>query len=606
MSSSTQRPEEVAIVELPTLSAPSRIQTIVGRQSALSTDVQEFRGIPYGCVPARWEHSSLRTCLPQDIFDATHNGPKCPQPTEHNNSVSYQSYLEFPLDVTESEFDCLNLFVVRPSQTALSKLGSPDSNRKLPVLIWIHGGGFGFGAGTDPMWDPTRLVLRSISIGKPIIAVGINYRLNIFGFAASTDIITAQSGASMRGCNFGLHDQKVAIRWVSKNIIFFGGDPEKITLAGQSAGGTSVHTHTLEAEFSQIIPLFRRSVIQSGAIGCVGPIALGLADLQWGALCQFWGIEEKSPREKIEMLRRVPAAALLKAGRDLGWTIYPPVTDEETIMSAKNGIGIKVAMGGLDGGHQNEDESRRLTIDVMLGDTEDEFFVDKIKSFEELRLIFEKAYPSIMASNEILAAYKLVPDAPLPVLHDRLTRFLSDVLFCYPSHQARNFFASFRQSKGILHSSVQSYRVKFGNPFPGRFKGVAHHCVDLIYLFNAFHDELKKVDEVDELSSVHSTDAESARKSLDVPARNMIQKTNIELAHEIQDRWIQFIFDDDVSRTSGQLDGVDQISVYRSDRIMRIENLIHDAEWVEQRKRFEILEKHRDAMRVVARELMSF
>lgn len=190
----------------------------------------------------------------------------------------------------------------------------------------------------------------------------------------------------MRGCNFGLHDQKVAIRWVSKNITFFGGDPEKITLAGQSAGGTSVHTHTLEAEFTQTMPLFRRSVIQSGAIGCVGPIALGLADLQWRALCQFWGIEEKSPREKIEMLRRVPAAALLKAGRDLGWMIYPPVTDEETILSAENGIGIKVVMGGLDGGHQNEDESRRLTIDVMLGDTEDEVRLAVLPSLKVRRI----------------------------------------------------------------------------------------------------------------------------------------------------------------------------------------------------------------------------
>lgn len=71
-----------------------------------------------------------------------------------NNSITFQSYLEFPLDVTESEFECLNLFVVRPSNTALAKLISPDSNQtqKLPVLIWIHGGGYGFGAGTDPMW----------------------------------------------------------------------------------------------------------------------------------------------------------------------------------------------------------------------------------------------------------------------------------------------------------------------------------------------------------------------------------------------------------------------------------------------------------------------
>ena len=73
-SNAVKRPEWDAIVKLPTLSSPSRIQTVVGKQSALSPDIQEFRGIPYGCVPARWEHSSLRTCLPQDVFDATRNG----------------------------------------------------------------------------------------------------------------------------------------------------------------------------------------------------------------------------------------------------------------------------------------------------------------------------------------------------------------------------------------------------------------------------------------------------------------------------------------------------------------------------------------------------
>jgi hypothetical protein len=229
-------------------------------------------------------------------------------------------------------------------------------------------------------------------------------------------------------------------------------------------------------------------------------------------------------------------------------------------------------------------------------------------------LIFEKAYPSITASNEVLVAYRLVPDVPLPVLHARLSRFLTDVLFCYPTHQARNFFASFRQSKGTLHSSVQSYRVKFGNPFPGRFKGVAHHCVELIYLFDAFHDELKKVDEVDKissqgsktLSSVHSIDAETPTKLLNIPAMNMIQKTNIELVHEIQDRWIQFIFDNDVGRTSGQMDGDDQISVYGEDRTLKMENLVHDTEWIEQRKRFEILEKHIGVVRVVGKSLMPF
>jgi hypothetical protein len=83
--------------------------------------------------------------------------PKCPQPSEPNNSKTFQSYLEFPADVTESEFDCLNLFVVTPSRAALNRLGHSFSNNGLPVFLWIHGGGYGFGAGTDPMWGRSEV-----------------------------------------------------------------------------------------------------------------------------------------------------------------------------------------------------------------------------------------------------------------------------------------------------------------------------------------------------------------------------------------------------------------------------------------------------------------
>lgn len=67
-----------------------------------------------------------------------------------NNTGIYQSHLDFPADVTESEFDCLNLFVVRPSAESLARVGCKLED--LPVLVWIHGGGYGFGAGTDPIW----------------------------------------------------------------------------------------------------------------------------------------------------------------------------------------------------------------------------------------------------------------------------------------------------------------------------------------------------------------------------------------------------------------------------------------------------------------------
>lgn len=137
-------------VRLPTWESPSFSQTVIGRPSPVSADLEEFRGIPYGSVSQRWEQSHIRNRLPRDVFDATHNGPKCVQPPEPNDSRTYQAYLPFP-DDAESELDCLNLFVIRPSPAALQRHGIAPYAR-LPVLVWIHGGALAFGAGTDPMW----------------------------------------------------------------------------------------------------------------------------------------------------------------------------------------------------------------------------------------------------------------------------------------------------------------------------------------------------------------------------------------------------------------------------------------------------------------------
>lgn len=86
--------------------------------------------------------------------------------------------------------------------------------------------------------DPTNLVLQSLNTGKPVIAVAMNYRLGLFGFGASSAMLKQQSSGEFRGLNFGLRDQKVALQWISENISEFGGDPRKVTIGGQSAGGS--------------------------------------------------------------------------------------------------------------------------------------------------------------------------------------------------------------------------------------------------------------------------------------------------------------------------------------------------------------------------------
>lgn len=80
------------------------------------------------------------------------NRPRCPQPAAPNTTADFQSHLDFPADLEESEFDCLNLLVVRPSRTSLEQAGLGALHNTLPVYVYVHGGALAFGAGTDPIW----------------------------------------------------------------------------------------------------------------------------------------------------------------------------------------------------------------------------------------------------------------------------------------------------------------------------------------------------------------------------------------------------------------------------------------------------------------------
>ncbi|XP_071130067.1 fatty acyl-CoA hydrolase precursor, medium chain-like isoform X2 [Mytilus galloprovincialis] len=196
-------------------------------------DVYEFRGIPFGKPPI----GPLRFTKPQPVdkwtetLDATEFGAACSQ------SVPPMMPDFKPSKMSE---DCLFLNVYVPNHV--------DKNRKLPVMVWIYGGGLvmGFSNQYDGGWIATQ---------GDVIVVTINYRLDVFGF------LTVDHPAS-KG-NYGLWDQKLALQWVHDNIASFGGDPESVTIFGQSAGGWSV-------SFQSLIPqnkgLFQRVIAQSGVV----------------------------------------------------------------------------------------------------------------------------------------------------------------------------------------------------------------------------------------------------------------------------------------------------------------------------------------------------
>ncbi|KIK91168.1 hypothetical protein PAXRUDRAFT_150102 [Paxillus rubicundulus Ve08.2h10] len=266
-----------------------------------SGSVNEFLGIPFAQPPI----GDLRFQLPQSLppyntsFSATTYGPACPQQTAQFPAVSglpaetldYLALLSSPPAPPSAE-DCLTLNVITPADAA--------HESKLPVVVWIYGGGFEQGATST--FNGTVIVDKAISLGVPAIYVSMNYRLNAFGFLASQEVKDAGIG------NLGLRDQRLALYWVQKYICRFGGDPTKVTIWGQSAGAISVGLQMV-ANDGNSDGLFRAAFMQSGSPPPVGDILQG--QKYYDALVSETGCSSAS--DTLQCLREVPYGALLGA-----------------------------------------------------------------------------------------------------------------------------------------------------------------------------------------------------------------------------------------------------------------------------------------------------
>jgi para-nitrobenzyl esterase len=205
--------------------------------------------------------------------------------------------------------DCLYLNV-------WTKTTEAGANR--PVLVWFHGGGFGEGSGSLPSVD------GGARAKKGLVVVTLNYRLNVFGFLAHPEL-TSESPSHSSG-NYGLLDQIAALQWVKRNISAFGGDPGKVTVAGQSAGSASVHL-LITSPLAQ--RLFAQGIAQSGS--SVERVVNGtrLADAEKAGAA--WAASAGAP--SLAALRAKPAAALLQGAFTMrpaidGWV----VTDDGAVV----------------------------------------------------------------------------------------------------------------------------------------------------------------------------------------------------------------------------------------------------------------------------------
>ncbi|KEY73928.1 hypothetical protein S7711_07770 [Stachybotrys chartarum IBT 7711] len=205
-------------------------------------DQDFFLGVPYAQPPV----GDLRLRIPHSLNESWSDSR---QAVEYSPSCIGYGSDNWVLGNYVSE-DCLTLNVVRPAGTA------PDA--KLPVAVWIHGGGLFMGSGVDPRYNTSFMVEQSVEMETPIVAVTINYRMHAWGFLFGEEL--AAEGSSL----LGFRDQRLALHWVKENIAAFGGDPDHVTIFGESAGAWSVGSQLL-AYGGRDDGLFVGAVLQSGA-----------------------------------------------------------------------------------------------------------------------------------------------------------------------------------------------------------------------------------------------------------------------------------------------------------------------------------------------------
>ena len=254
-------------------------------------------GVPFAAPPV----DSLRWRPPQpvQIWEGVKACVTPPASAMQSPPVPFMMWSkEFMAPMEPLSEDCLYLNIWTAARNTADKL---------PVMVWIHGGGFTGGSGTVPLYDGTEMAK------KGVVFVTINYRLGVFGFLAHPQL-SQESPDEVSG-NYGILDQIAALAWVKKNIEAFGGDPDKVTIDGQSAGSFSVNALMVSPLASG---LFQRAIGESG----------GMFSMSFGIVNDLKAAEqagekylERANVTSIAELRKIPADDLIKIPGRWGITI---------------------------------------------------------------------------------------------------------------------------------------------------------------------------------------------------------------------------------------------------------------------------------------------
>lgn len=413
------------------------------------TDV--YRGIPYASPPIgdlRWRAPQPPE-LRQEVFDASTFGAMCPQGFGWNSPG-------------QGSEDCLILNVWTPAG---------DHPSPLPVMVWIHGGGFRFGSSHNPTFNG-----QALSEKGDVVVVSFNYRLDILGFLALPEL-AAESPLGSSG-SYGFLDQVAALKWVQDNIAAFRGDAENITIFGESAGSVSVCQH-LAAPMSR--GLFQRAIMQSG--GCF----LSVTDFRDHSLAEAYVEGHRAAKAtgcatEEDVLSCLRSKAPIELFNATAPTDTPP--GGSLIFAKPASVVWKPSIFLVDGVFLTQPISTGIIgaeiaeVPVIIGTTRDEstsLLEDVPESEAEFRIAVVNRYGDL--ADEILGAYPLSDyDSPATAL----AVLLSDELFTCPTFLTAQVLA--RAERTVYLYRFEQLLDNLPDPWLGVF-----HTSELAFIFGNDH-----------------------------------------------------------------------------------------------------------------------
>ena len=395
----------------------------------------QFLGIPFAQPPVgnlRW-HEPIDMKPWTEVRDASKFGSPCAQPVLGDWNKH---------DAETSKEDCLYLNVIAP-------VWPPQS--KLPVMLWLHGGANAGGTGAGALYNDGKLVDHGV------VLVTVNYRLGVFGFLAHPGL-TSESERKSSG-NYGLMDQIAALQWVKKNIANFGGDPDNITIFGQSAGAQDTSVLMVSPLAKN---LFQRAILESGSALMVPVLPLATAEKAGEA----FAAKLKPPQAAgtVQYLRSLPASTLIQAALQQDPDAPPafaPILDGYVVTQSP----IDVFAEGIE-----------APVPLLFGSTTREFGFsgppDALRGFV-------RQFSGDLAPRA-LALYGLANDGAGtddPMYGSIGNQWMADQIFRCPLI-----------AQGVYHHAAKHpvYEYQLEHAIPGQEKDGAVHSADLPYVFGFY------------------------------------------------------------------------------------------------------------------------